>query len=359
MYPGRFDSDEGEPAGFNLKNAYFSNSQIALPFFQHRPLFLIKLNLLPFHSSFFRLLLLVTFFLAASLIPFIGLFFLMILPLVLYVLFFLNDPGKTLMAFLSGLCLIAVILSMMHAVLPAFALAAVGFSGILMAWTARKNYSIEMVVLLPSLVLLGAIAFYFVYGGLQLSMNPWQMVENQMREAIELNMRLYSRLPLNPEEIQAIQDSKPAIIALFTRIFPALCVIAALFTVWINLIAAGPILRKHGIVLPELSALSEWSAPPWLVWIFIAAGAMSVLPQTYIRFPGINIFLVVSFLYLLQGLAIVSFFFQNKNISMFFRFLAYFLIAIQQMLMIAIAAVGFFNLWIDFRKYFRKDRTTE
>jgi hypothetical protein len=44
---------------------------------------------------------------------------------------------------------------------------------------------------------------------------------------------------------------------------------------------------------------------------------------------------------------------------MFFRFLAYFLIAIQQMLMIAIAAVGFFNLWIDFRKYFRKDRTTE
>jgi len=297
---------------------------------------LIKLNLLPFHSSFFRLLLLVTFFLAASLIPFIGLFFLMILPLVLYVLFFLNDPGKTLMAFLSGLCLIAVILSMMHAVLPAFALAAVGLSGILMAWTARKNYSIEMVVLLPSLVILGAIAFYFVYGGLQLSMSPWQLVENQMREAIELNMRLYSRLPLNPEEIQAIQDSKPAIIALFTRIFPALCVIAALFTVWINLIAAGPILRKHGIVLPELSALSEWSAPPWLVWIFIAA-----------------------VLYLLQGLAIVSFFFQNKNISMFFRFLAYFLIAIQQMLMIAIAAVGFFNLWIDFRKYFRKDRTTE
>jgi uncharacterized protein YybS (DUF2232 family) len=342
-----------------LINANFSDSQISLPFLKRRPLFLINLNLLPFHSPFLRLLLVVTFFLAASLIPFIGLFFLMTLPLVLYVLYFLNDPGKTLVAFLSGLCFIAVILSLMHAILPAFALAAMGLAGLFMAWTARKNYSIEMVVLLPSLAILGAIAFYFVYGGLQLSMSPWQLVEKQMQEAIELNMQLYSRLPLNPEEIQAIQDSKPEIIALFTRIFPALCVIAALFTVWINLIAASRILRNHGVVLPELSVLSEWSAPPWLVWIFIAAGVMSVVPQSHIRFPGINILLVVSFFYLLQGLAIVSFFFQNKNISMFFRWLFYFLIAIQQMLMIAIAAVGFFNLWIDFRKYFRKNRATE
>jgi len=320
---------------------------------------LIKLNLLPFHSPFLRLLTVVTFFLAASLIPFIGLFFLMTLPLVLYVLFFLNDPGKTLVAFLAGLCFIAVILSMMHAVLPAFALAAMGLAGMLMAWTARKIIPSKGLCFYPLCSSWAQLLFISFTTVLQLSMSPWQLVEKQMREAIELNMQLYSRLPLNPEEIQAIQDSKPAVIALFTRIFPALCVIAALFTVWINLIAGGGILRKHGVVLPELSALSEWNAPPWLVWIFIAAGAMSVLPQTYIRFPGINIFLVVSFIYLLQGLAIVSFFFQNKNISMFFRFLAYFLIAIQQMLMIAIAAVGFFNLWIDFRKYFRKDRTTE
>jgi len=74
---------------------------------------------------------------------------------------------------------------------------------------------------------------------------------------------------------------------------------------------------------------------------------------------GVNVFLTAAFVYFLQGLSIVSFFFQNKDISLFFRWLFYFLIAIQQMLMIAIAAVGFLDLWIDFRKFFRKTQTTE
>ncbi len=118
------------------------------------------------------------------------------------------------------------------------------------------------------------------------------------------------------------------------------------------------ILFKTGIILPQLSALCEWRAPGWLVWFFIAGGALSLLAQTNIRLWGLNVFLVVSAIYLLQGLAIVSFFFQHKNIPFFFRWLGYFLIAIQQILMIAIAAIGLFDIWVDFRKYFRKDQST-
>ncbi len=72
-----------------------------------------------------------------------------------------------------------------------------------------------------------------------------------------------------------------------------------------------------------------------------------------------NIFLVICFIYLLQGLAIVSFFFQIKNVPNFFRFLFYFLIAVQQILMIPIAAIGLFDIWVDFRKFFQKDQTTD
>ena len=298
-------------------------------------------------------------FLAASLLPFAGLVFLLFLPLVLYVLCFLADPGKTLIAFLASLCAVAVLLWALNASASGLALAAAGFAGMLMFWTVQKRFSVEKVVLLPSLVLVGAIAFYFIYGGMQQSLSPWQLVENTIREAVELNIQFYSRIPLNAEEIQSINNSKPQMISLFTKIFPALCVIAAVFTTWINLIAAGKLLKSRGVVLPQLSNLSEWSAPAWLVWVFIAAGGMSAVPVTPTRIVGVNIFLVVSFLYFLQGLAIVSFFFQHRNISPFFRFLVYFLIAIQQMLMIAIAAVGFFNLWVDFRKYLRKDRTTD
>lgn len=317
------------------------------------------LNLSFFQNSFLRLLLTITLFLAASLLPFAGLVFLLFLPLVLYVLCFLADPGKTLIAFLASLCVVTILLWALNASAPAPALAAAGFAGMLMFWTVQKRFSVEGVVLLPSLLLVGAIAFYFIYGGMQLSITPWQLVEKHIQEAVELNIRLYSRLPLNVEEIQSITNSKPQMISLLTMIFPALCVIAAVFTVWINLLAAGRLLKSRGILPAPLSALSEWSAPAWLVWIFIAAGGMSAVSMAPFRFSGVNLFLVASFIYFLQGLAIVSFFFQHRNISPFFRFLAYFLIAIQQMLMIAIAAVGLFNLWVDFRKYLRKDRTTD
>ncbi len=315
-----------------------------------------KFNLLSPHGPFLRLLLIIAFFSAASLIPFIGLLFLITLPLILFVLCLLNNQMKVLVAFLIILCAMVILLSFMHKVLPVFALAATGLAGILMAQTVRKNYFIELVVLLPSFVILGAIVVYFVYGGMQLSMSPWQLLEKHITEAVELNIQLYSRLPLNPEEINAIKSSKPMVIQFFTKISPALCIITILSTIWINVLIGNKLLHKQGVVPPKLSTLPEWHAPNWLVWIFIAGGGLSFLPQTHISFLGINIFLVASFVYFLQGLAIVSFFFQSKGISFFFRWLFYFLIAIQQIVMIAIAMVGFFDIWIDFRKYFRKDQ---
>lgn len=309
--------------------------------------------------SFLRLLLVVTLFSAAALIPFAGLLFLLFLPLLLYVLSFRNDPGTTLVAFLASLCILLLALSLMQTYLPVLALAAMGGAGILMARMATREYTVEFVIGLPALVVLGSIVFYFFYGGMQLSIGPWDLVKKHIVEAVDANITLYSRLPLNPEEIQSLRSSRSAIVGLFTAIFPALCVVAVLFTLWVNLLLGGKLLRRQGVVLRRLSALSEWKAPSLLVWIFIAGGGLALLPQTQIGFAGVNVFLTAAFIYFLQGLAIVSFFFQNKEISLFFRWLFYFLIAIQQMLMIAIAAVGFLDLWIDFRKFFRKAQAAE
>jgi uncharacterized protein YybS (DUF2232 family) len=280
------------------------------------------------------------------------------LPTVLFVLYLLNDPTKTLLAFGVVLCGMAVLLASIHSILPLFALTSMGLVGMAMARTAQKNYSVEIIMILPALILLGAIAFYVFYSASQLSMSPWQLIEKYFTQAVELNIKLYSQLPLTPEELKAIKDSKPTVIKLFTGIFPALCIITVLFTVWMNTLMGNRILFKTGMILPQLSALCEWRAPGWLVWFFIAGGALSLLAQTNIRLWGLNVFLVVSAIYLLQGLAIVSFFFQHKNIPFFFRWLGYFLIAIQQILMIAIAAIGLFDIWVDFRKYFRKDQST-
>lgn len=295
----------------------------------------------------------------AALIPFVGVIFLVMLPQVMFVLCLQNDQRKTVTAFLIPLLAFFMILALMKAIMPALALGAMGLAGWAMARSVREQYTLETLVLLPSFILLGVLTFYFIFGGIQLSISPWQLIQKHIQEAVELNISLYSRLPLSPDEIKSIQDGKDSVIRLFSKIFPALCAIAVLFTVWINLLTAKRILMKTGIVPPQLANLSEWKTPVWLIWIFLAAGALILIPHTLISFAGINLFLSISFVYLLQGFAIVSFFFEQKNISPFFRSLFYFFIAIQQILMIAITIVGFFDIWIDFRKYFRNDQTIE
>jgi uncharacterized protein YybS (DUF2232 family) len=327
-------------------------------FFQRR-LRSLTPNPLSASGSFFRMFLIITLFLAASLIPFLGLLFILTLPLLLYANSFLNEPGRTLIAFLAGLCVVLIFLSFMHTVLPLFPLMAMGLAGLLMARVARKNFPVEIVLLVPFLLVLVSVALYFVLGGLYLSLSPWQLVEKHIADAVDMNINLYSQLPLSPEEIKAVADSKPQAIEMFTRIFPALCAIAVLFTIWVNMLLGNQLLRRYGIAPSGLAALAEWKAPHFIVWIFLASAGCILIPHKFASSIGINLCLIAAFIYLLQGLAIVSFFFQSRNIFVFFRWLLYFLIAVQQIVMIAIIAVGFFDLWIDFRKYFRKDQTTE
>jgi uncharacterized protein YybS (DUF2232 family) len=252
--------------------------------------------------------------------------------------------------------------------LPTIAIFAMGIAGLLIAQIAAQNGSVEKIIIYPALFIIAAICFYFIYGGFALSVNPWQLVVKYIAATIEENIKLYSQLPLKTEDINYIKDNEKNIIDGFTQIFPSLVIISSTLIIWANFLLGKQILGKAGITWPNLTALARWKAPDFIIWIFIVSGALVwifiisdglfFVPNKNINFFSLNIFLVTCFIYLLQGLAIVSFFFQNKNVPIFFRYLFYFLIAVQQFLMIPIIAVGLFDIWIDFRKYFQKDQTT-
>jgi uncharacterized protein YybS (DUF2232 family) len=233
-----------------------------------------------------------------------------------------------------------------------------GMAGLFIARIAAKNGSVEKIIIYPALFIIAAICFYFVYGGFVLSVNPWQLVIKFIAATIEENIKLYSQLPLKTEDINFIKDNKKNIIDGFTQIFPSLIIITSTLIIWANFLLGKRILGKAGITWPNLTALARWKAPELIIWIFIISGGLFFVPNKDINFFSFNIFLVACFIYLLQGLAILSFFFQSKNVPLFFRYLFYFFIAVQQILMIPIVAVGLFDIWIDFRKYFKKKKKT-
>jgi uncharacterized protein YybS (DUF2232 family) len=123
--------------------------------------------------------------------------------------------------------------------------------------------------------------------------------------------------------------------------------------VWFNLLLGRNLLRQKGILLSRLNYLSNWSAPEFVIWIFIASGALIFWGNYQLSSLGLNLMIIVCFVYLLQGLAIISFIFQNKNAPLLFRYLIYFFIAVQQFFMLAVVAVGLLDIWVDFRNFFQ------
>jgi uncharacterized protein YybS (DUF2232 family) len=142
-------------------------------------------------------------------------------------------------------------------------------------------------------------------------------------------------------------------------IFPSLIAIISIFIVWLNVLIGKNVLSNAGILRPNLTMLAGWKAPDFFIWIFLISGGLNFIPNNDVNFIALNLFLIICFIYLLQGFAIVSFIFQSKNVPIYFRFLFYFFIAVQQFLMIPIATAGLFDIWVDFRKFFRKDETTD
>jgi len=319
-----------------------------------------KLDLLILQNSFIKQLLIITFFVfSAAFIPFLGSFCLILFPMILFLLSTINGEIKTATAFFVS-CLLLLILSLLsHQGNPLFPIVTLGLSGLFISRIATRNKSAEKVIAYPALLIIAAICFYFIYSSFEQSVHPWQFIQKYVASIIDTNIKLYSQLPLAKEDIDFIKNNQQSITIAFTRIFPSLIVIISVFIVWINVLIGKNVLSKAGISRTNLTMLASWKTPDFFIWIFIISGGLNFVPNDDINFLALNLFLVICFIYLLQGFAIISFIFQSKNVPVFFRFLFYFFIAVQQFLMIPIVIVGLFDIWVDFRKFVRKDQTTD
>jgi uncharacterized protein YybS (DUF2232 family) len=311
------------------------------------------------HSPFLRILLIISFFVAAAVfIPIFGLIFLLFLPMILFFYSISKGMVKSAGAFLISLLALFLLSHFFQFDTSYPAILTMGIAGILIAALVFKNLSAEKTVIYTSLFIIASICTYFLYDGYSQTINPWHLVQKFVTATVEENIKMYSMLPVEKEDINFINDNKQSIIDFFTGIFPSLVFIASAFIAWINILMGRDLLHKQSILLPQLKGLSRWKAPEFMIWIFIASCAALFAPLEQIIIISRNILIITCFVYLLQGFAIISFLFQNKNVPHFFRYLFYFLIAVQQILMIPIMAAGLFDIWIDFRKFFQKDETT-
>jgi len=69
--------------------------------------------------------------------------------------------------------------------------------------------------------------------------------------------------------------------------------------------------------------------------------------------------LVLLTVYFIQGIAIVSFYFEKKGLPRSVRVVLYTMIFFQQLFLLVIICIGLFDMWINFRKIDTNKRETD
>lgn len=225
-----------------------------------------------------------------------------------------------------------------------------GLVGFILSEVFEMDLSLEKTVALTTGVVLGTGAVILGLYGIASTNSLAAQLSEYMSGNLELALDLYREMDVSDEKIDMVVQSIEGILYVMLRISPAIAIVSTLLVVWSNLLMARPLLRSRQLHCPEFGSLNEWKAPELLVWVAIASGVLLLVPHKGLRLFGVNGLIIMMMIYFFQGIAIVSFYFEKKQFPKILRGLLYGLIVIQQFVLLLVIAVGFFDLWIDFRR---------
>ena len=222
--------------------------------------------------------------------------------------------------------------------------------GFVLSELLELNLSIEKTILYAcgSVVITGIICLLF-YSNI-VNKEIFALVSEYVGKNIDLTLSLYENMGMKQESIQMISASLESIKYVFIRIIPALVVASTLFISWINLLLSKSIFNNWNLIYPDFGALKLWKAPELLVWIIIGCGILLIFPNNTLKILGLNGLLILMTIYFFHGIAIVSFYFEKKRLPRLLRFFLYSLIALQQIVLLVVIGLGFFDMWLNFRK---------
>ena len=167
---------------------------------------------------------------------------------------------------------------------------------------------------------------------------------------LQLTLVLYESMGMSEENIQLIANSLEQIQYVLLRIIPALAIASTLFVAWTSLLISKPLLKSRGLYYPNFGPLNLWKPPEHLVWGVIGCGLVLLIPSGSVKLIGLNGLIMLMAVYFFTGIAIVSFYFERKRFPRLLRIFLYSLIALQQFVLILIIGLGFFDVWLNFRK---------
>lgn len=195
------------------------------------------------------------------------------------------------------------------------------------------------------LLIVALTAGYAIWAGFDLQGNILKGIETSITQAIAL----YEKQGIKGEELQTLTRGMHQAGALIGRVFPSLLLVALGSLAAINMAFLFRIAKRVLPELPQPESFLSFRNPDALVWVVITAGFAMLLPYPDISRIALNLLIVTGFVYFLQGLAVTLAFFRKISAPSLVRVIFWLFLAFQPYMVLAIAIIGIFDIWGEFR----------
>lgn len=169
-----------------------------------------------------------------------------------------------------------------------------------------------------------------------------------VQTSINQTAQIYQKAGVKGDDLKALQDSMHQAGQLVVTIYPALVTVAYGMIACMNLMLIARVTARLRMPL-QVGDFRKYKNPEPLIWLLIASGFGTLVPANLMHIASLNVVIVMGAVYATQGFAIISFFFNKLQVPVFIRLLASLLLIFQPMMVLAVAALGVFDLWADFR----------
>jgi uncharacterized protein YybS (DUF2232 family) len=225
-----------------------------------------------------------------------------------------------------------------------------GSSGLILAEFLKRNFAFEKTVFYAVLIFVGMGVFFLGVYSFHIGEQPWNLVQAYVTSGIKESINSYAEWGISQEQVNLIRNNADLIARTVYHLLPAFAIMGTILFLWINVLAGRLLLSRRGMGFPEFGDLSLWKIPDQMVWYVIASAVLILIPVDRMQIAGLNLLFIFLFVYLFQGLSIINFFFQRKKVPVIIRGVFYFLIFAQHFLLLLVICLGFFDIWIDFRR---------
>ncbi|WP_026895389.1 YybS family protein [Clostridiisalibacter paucivorans] len=229
-----------------------------------------------------------------------------------------------------------------------------GAISVVLGYMINEKYKSYQIIGGGTLISLVTVALLLYVMGIFTGINLVDPIKDFFNEALQFQKQILGTMDFTQYEINEILDMLKQGYNYTMLAMPTIIIISSVFLVYINYYISVVILNRLGNKVDYIPKFKHFKLPGnvlmGILVIFLGTTIIRVLKLFYYDTIFLNVITVLSFIFLIQGLAVVMFFLDRKKINKFIKAILFVLILLSGPLNIIISFIGVADILFNFRK---------